>query len=198
MTTLSPSFVEKTYTTSTLCAVAGCKASDFRTWRNRYLLFPETIVRGTNKTPWNLFSVIDVCVVRTISELIKAGCKPKSAIEFCDTGARLQFMMMTDENYLDADLSNAAIGFGSSEDGDTLFKNILMLGGDDDINYIRAKSENKSVGIFIDLHVIITHVLDELIALKPEAIGTKADAIKVVAQALAQGLSPQDEGAADD
>lgn len=67
---------DKTYATSTLVAAAGCEAVTFRAWRNRNGLFPET--KGGTK--WNRFSVLDICVARTVTMLTAHGISAADAV----------------------------------------------------------------------------------------------------------------------
>ena len=79
----------KQFTTSTLTRVAGCEAVNLRAWRNRNGLFPET----AGKQGWNRFSLVDVCIARTVVLMTATGIAAGEAIWFAEMYLRTPFKL---------------------------------------------------------------------------------------------------------
>lgn len=184
---------EQIYTTSDLCAVVGIKPANLRLWRNSFGLFPETRVHGTNKREWNRFSLVDICAAQSCSLLLTSGWSGKDSAGVADKWLRLQFMMLMEDLSKDVNAgeitaSTAAICFGGA-DGHTDGVHVLMLKDGDAVSFVRDHGGHRQFGVYIDFLAIIHHVLDQLLELKPETIPTRKETLKIVARALAKGIS---------
>lgn len=170
------------YTTSTLCAVAGCTPATFRGWRNRNGLFPETRVEGTNKTPWNTFSRLDICIARLVNRLVETSLSADKAVKFASGFGAVQLDMLLSGE----DISWNAVQFetGSGVEKD----HTIFADPSTNIATISQDSGCADIGIYIDFLAIIEHVVSELKELAPETIATKKETLAVVASALAKGF----------
>ena len=74
----------------TLTEIAGCNSVTFRAWRLRNGLFSNQARTGTGKKSWNLFSVVDIAVARTVVELIRHGFTAEKAIDIADFGGGIR------------------------------------------------------------------------------------------------------------
>jgi len=88
------------FTTSILTRVAGCEAVTLRAWRNRNGLFPQT----AGKQGWNRFSLVDVCIARTVVLMAASGIAAGEAIWFSEMYLRTPFRLAHSKS-LDGDLS---------------------------------------------------------------------------------------------
>ncbi|POR40424.1 hypothetical protein [Methylobacterium sp. V23] len=88
------------FATSILTRVAGCEAVTLRAWRNRNGLFPATM----GKQGWNRFSLVDVCIARTVVMMTASGIAAGEAIWFAETYLRTPFRLAHTKD-LDGDMS---------------------------------------------------------------------------------------------
>lgn len=90
----------KQFTTSVLTRVAGCEPVTLRAWRNRNGLFPET----AGAQGWNRFSLIDICIARSVVLMTASGIAASEAIWFAESYLRTPFKLATTGD-LEDDLS---------------------------------------------------------------------------------------------
>lgn len=198
-------FGVKSLTTATLCAVAGCSAATFRAWRNRNGLFPETRAPGSNARPWNRFSVLDVCVARTVSNLVQAGFSADNSVEVANSSSEIFLEALTslartaqeqDENAKDR------YGFFWIEDGalnarNGTIENILTLLSED------GQSETPMPEITLVLNYTYTAIyvimeVESLLDMDGPTIAenqvlSKQETHRLIHETLAEALRPKDD-----
>ena len=120
---------DRTYTTSTLTAAAGCEPMTFRTWRNRNGLFLE--LAGDRK--WKRFTLVEVCIVRAVVVMTAHGLGVSYAIKFAQTDLRFQF-----EQLLTGERDTSLIGFFV---GGTLSDDLVVFTDEDGTAKTAMQSE---------------------------------------------------------
>lgn len=194
---------DRKFLTSTLVAVAGCKAVTFRAWRNRNGLFPETKDAGG----WNYFSIVDLCLVRAIVVMTNQGLPADDAIWFAQTALRIDF-----KGILEGTKKQFYVAFfkGGVENDEP----VLIVKDDGhldfregpDPNYVEPRctfincfetdtlasvlSRTKGVATVIDLMSIAEHVIKELGELNPETVLSERETFDLIAKKLAGAVRP--------
>lgn len=137
------------FTTSTLTRVAGCEPVTLRAWRNRNGLFPET----AGKQGWNRFSLIDVCIARTVVLMTASAVTASEAIWFAETYLRTPFKL-AHWGDLDGDLSGI-VAFAPKGSAETAtFRTFIKPE-----EVVSAIAQFGGLAIFLDLNSIHAQVL---------------------------------------
>lgn len=137
------------FTTSTLTRVAGCEAVTLRAWRNRNGLFPET----AGKQGWNRFSLVDVCIARTVVLMTASGIAAGEAIWFAEMHLRTPFKL-AHTNDLNGELSGIVAFAPKGKSETATFR--LYVGPQDVVDTI---SEFGGLVTLLDLTLIHAQVL---------------------------------------
>lgn len=194
---------DRKFLTSTLVAVAGCKAVTFRAWRNRNGLFPDTKESGG----WNHFSIVDICLVRAIVMMTNHGLPADDAIWFAQTTLRQDFKRILDGTseqfyvaFFKGGVNRAEPVLIVKDDGHLDFREgadpdfveprctFINCAGADKLADILART--KGIATVIDLMSIAEHVISELRELSPETILTGNKTLEFIATTLAGALRP--------
>jgi len=196
---------ERKHLTSTLVAVAGCKAVTFRAWRNRNGLFPET----QEASGWNRFSVIDICVARAVVVMTEHGFPADEAVKEADKWYRLYFsdllsgsdvfrwqgyvkggLAENDEptTYVDTETGVVSTERPAHWTG-KVASSFMSIGSDQTVADLMSRT--KGLITVIDLRSIVAHVVAELVALAPETVATRDETYKAVFSTFAQAILPK-------
>ncbi|ACB27146.1 MerR family transcriptional regulator [Methylobacterium radiotolerans] len=164
---------DRSFTTSTLTAAAGCEPMTFRTWRNRNGLFPE-VAGGRN---WKRFTVVDVCIVRAITVMTGHGLNTGNVVSFAQDHLRRRFDLL-----LIGETTSDLVGFfaGGSKTGEkvayvdedgtakvALAKDLpepktSFVFLNDDARLAETLASTKGIITIIDLKALAQQVLDAL------------------------------------
>jgi len=196
---------DRKYLTSTLVAVAGCKAVTFRAWRNRNGLFPQTKDTGG----WNHFSIVDMCVARSVVVMTEHGLPVDDAIWQADKWFRAYFkILLRGEKitYLHGFLrgptfeTGEPVAYADEDSGEVSSElpkhwpsktsaSFISIDNDQSVSEIVARAQSGVITI-IDLRSIIAHVVGELRELSPETVLTGSETLELIATTLADALRP--------
>src|SRR3954462_692781 len=141
----------KQFTTSALVQAAGCNPVTFRAWRNRNGLFPET----AGGQGWNRFSILDVCIVRTIVVLTEHGISARDAIWFAQDGHLGTVLRSVIDDYG----MSPIIGFGRAPGEERPY---FMTFLDPEEAVASLLDRARGIVTLLDLRLVVEHVCDGL------------------------------------
>jgi len=196
---------DRKFLTSTLVAVAGCKAVTFRAWRNRNGLFPETKESGG----WNHFSIVDMCVARSVVVMTEHGLPVDDAVWQAGKWFRAYFLVLLRGEkitHLHGFLRGPTVETGepvahvdeiTGEVSPELPKHwaartsasFIGIGDEQSVSEIVGRTQSGVITI-IDLRSIIEHVVGELRELDPETVLTGKETLELIAARMANALRP--------
>lgn len=181
---------DRKYQTSTLVAVAACKAVTFRAWRNRNGLFPQTKEGGG----WNYFSIIDMCVARSVVVMTDHGIPADDAVWHADHIQRMKFEWILKgeaSTHLEAFFPGGLRTQDDPADWKEPRCTFISIGASDAVGPLLRKT--KGIVTIIDLQTIVEHVLAELAALQPETVATADETRRIIFGTLANAIRPKPE-----
>jgi hypothetical protein len=83
----------QTYLTSTICRIAGCKQATFHKWRSRNGLLAPPKTADVRDLAWNRWTVLDICILRTVVVLVVHGLRADEAVWIADGSAGLRVLI---------------------------------------------------------------------------------------------------------
>lgn len=179
---------DRCFTTSTLCAATGCDPATLRAWRNRNDLFPETRVEGTNRRPWNTFSIMDMLIVRTVVVMTSHGLPANNAVWFASGHAKLLFGALL----ADRPGTTWLVGFHrGGHPGEAHIKASFVM-FDEHATLADSMAKCQGVVTILDLHSIIDFVLTQIEELQPETFAHEGGAKGLIAKAMLEVFERHD------
>ncbi|MFG1201725.1 MerR family transcriptional regulator [Xanthobacter aminoxidans] len=166
---------EKCYTASTACAVAEVPPSTLRAWRNN-----NGLLSGPAHKGWNRFSIVDLCVIRLVSQLTKRGMQADDA---CKTAP---FIGLSFHSLIDGEHPSRFVWITDQR--------VVYANEDMTISkYLDNERTPNEVALFVDLRTILSHVMKYIIDLKPETFMSSEDLDNLISKTMADVLRPPPE-----